>query len=124
MSRCIPLERWIGGATQRTAAGFRRHMQRGMSLLASVGSTAPFIGLFGTVWIICHTLAKLRVHAADLYQAMPQIAAGLVLTSLGLAVAVPALMGYNLLASRQGRILSDLRQFALEVWVALLAKGQ
>ncbi len=122
LSQHIALNLWIANATQCSVADMKRRMQRGTSLLASVASTAPFVGLFGTVWIMCQVLSKTEMHGiADVDQLAPRIAAGLVLTSLGLAVAVPARTGFNLLSGRQALALAELRQFSSEVHMAMLA---
>lgn len=122
LARHIPLEQWVAKATQRSVAGVRCRMQRGMNLLASIASIAPFVGLFGTVWVLCHVLAAAVIDGSiDLYEFAPRVAASLVLTGLGLLVAVPALMGFNLLSGRQTAVLLEARQFAAVAWTSLLA---
>ena len=93
-----------------------RRLQYGQVVLATVGATAPFVGLLGTVWGIYHALLGI----ADATQvSLPQIAApvgqALIMTAAGLAVAIPAVLGYNLLGRWIARIESQLEGFAFDV---------
>jgi biopolymer transport protein ExbB len=81
--------------------------------LASVGSTAPFVGLFGTVWGIYHALMGIGVSGqATLDQVAGPIGESLIMTALGLAVAIPAVLGYNALVRGNKSILTKLNRFA------------
>jgi biopolymer transport protein ExbB/TolQ len=82
---------------QTEAATLLRHLQSGLSLLATVGSTAPFIGLFGTVWGIMNSFTSIAVAKdTSLAVVAPGIAEALLATAVGLAAAIPAVIFYNL----------------------------
>lgn len=88
-------------------------MQTGLSVLASVGSTAPFVGLFGTVWGIYHALINMgSVGQATLDQVAGPVGESLIMTALGLAVAIPAVLGYNILLRSHKAMSAKLSQFA------------
>jgi biopolymer transport protein ExbB len=99
-----------------------RELESGLSVLASVGATAPFVGLFGTVWGIYHALAAIGASGqASLDRVAGPVGEALVMTALGIAVAVPAVLAYNFLlrANRDlGRALDgfaqDLHAFAVQ----------
>ena len=85
----------------------------GLTLLASIAASAPFIGLFGTVWGIYNTLMTLGSEQALGIQAIAvPIGEALVITALGLAVAIPALLAYNLLLRKSKKLQSELNHFA------------
>lgn len=100
-------------------------LENGMSLLATIGATAPFVGLFGTVWGVYHALLAIGARANDGPGSLAQIAGpvgeALIMTGLGLAVAIPAVMAYNLYTRRNRVITSQLDAFAgeLHTFVAL-----
>ncbi|MFA5582463.1 MAG: protein TolQ [Paracoccaceae bacterium] len=90
-------------------------MNRGLPLLATVGSTAPFIGLFGTVWGIKHAFEEIAVHqSTNLAVVAPGIAEALLATGLGLLAAIPAVVFYNKLSSDSERIVGSYDAFADE----------
>ena len=93
-----------------------RRLQFGQVVLATVGATAPFVGLLGTVWGIYQALLGIA-EASQV--SLPQIAApvgqALIMTAAGLAVAIPAVMGYNLLGRWIGRVESQLEGFAFDL---------
>lgn len=90
--------------------------QRGLPILASVGSTAPFVGLFGTVWGIYHALIGISVAGqASLDKVAGPVGEALVMTAFGLAVAIPAVLGYNALSRANRRQASHLQQFARQL---------
>ncbi|MGH8613385.1 MAG: MotA/TolQ/ExbB proton channel family protein [Gammaproteobacteria bacterium] len=94
-------------------AAERARLERGLTLLASVGSTAPFVGLFGTVWGIHHALVRIGVTGqATIDQVAGPVGEALIMTAIGLAVAVPAVLGYNALLRRNSLLLSKLQAFA------------
>jgi biopolymer transport protein ExbB len=77
---------------------FTARLQSGLAILASVGSTAPFIGLFGTVWGIYHALVAIGMSGqSSIDKVAGPIGEALIMTALGLAVAIPAVLGYNAL---------------------------
>ncbi|HSI52776.1 MAG TPA: MotA/TolQ/ExbB proton channel family protein, partial [Ramlibacter sp.] len=88
-------------------------LQAGLAVLASVGSTAPFVGLFGTVWGIYHALIAISAAGqATIDKVAGPIGESLVMTALGLAVAIPAVLGYNALVRGNKSILNKLNRFA------------
>ena len=91
-------------------------MENGLSLLATVGATAPFVGLFGTVWGVYHALVAIGMSGAGtLDKVAGPVGEALIMTGVGLAVAIPAVMGYNGLA-RSNRVLgARLDAFAFEL---------
>ena len=91
-------------------------LQWGQVLLASVGTLAPFVGLLGTVWGIHHALAMLAgSQSIGIDQLAGPVGEALVMTAAGLAVAIPAVLGYNLLGRSASRIEADLEGFAHDV---------
>ena len=87
--------------------------QSGLAVLASVGSTAPFVGLFGTVWGIYHALMGIgAAGSATIDKVAGPIGEALIMTALGLAVAIPAVLGYNALVRGNKSILTKLNRFA------------
>lgn len=87
--------------------------QAGMAVLASVGSTAPFVGLFGTVWGIYHALHVIGVSGqASLSQVAGPVGESLIMTAFGLFVAIPAVLGYNAIARRNKALMYKLGRFA------------
>ncbi|MDC8784991.1 MotA/TolQ/ExbB proton channel family protein [Roseateles koreensis] len=91
-------------------------MENGLTVLATVGSTAPFVGLFGTVWGVYHALVAIGLSGAGtLDKVAGPVGEALIMTGVGLAVAIPAVMGYNGLTRANRVILSKLDAFAYEV---------
>jgi biopolymer transport protein ExbB len=116
----------LGGAMGRSewmASGLRASidesaakMQSGMSILASVSSTAPFVGLFGTVWGIYHALVAIGLAGqASLDKVAGPVGEALIMTALGLAVAIPAALGYNALVRANKNIVSRLNRFGYDL---------
>jgi biopolymer transport protein TolQ len=90
-------------------------LERYMIFLASVGSTAPFIGLFGTVWGIMHSFSAIAaMHNTDLAVVAPGIAEALFATAIGLVAAIPATLAYNKLSNDLGRYAFRLEGFGSE----------
>jgi len=91
-------------------------MENGLAMLATVGATAPFVGLFGTVWGVYHALVAIGMSGAGtLDKVAGPVGEALIMTGLGLAVAIPAVMGYNWLTRSNRVILSKLDAFAYEL---------
>ena len=87
-------------------------LERGLTLLASVGSTAPFVGLFGTVWGIYHALLAIGISGqGTLDKVAGPVGEALIMTAIGLAVAIPAVLGYNALTRRNRIVLGRLDAF-------------
>lgn len=91
-------------------------LERGLSILASIGSTAPFVGLFGTVWGIYHALIAISLSGqGTLDKVAGPVGEALIMTAIGLAVAIPAVLGYNALIRRNRVVLSQLDAFGHEL---------
>jgi biopolymer transport protein ExbB len=104
---------WISRALRNSIDSTTGKLQTGLAVLASVGSTAPFVGLFGTVWGIYHALMKIGAAGqASIDQVAGPIGEALIMTALGLAVAIPAVLGYNALVRGNKHILAKLGRFA------------
>ncbi|MBX3609851.1 MAG: MotA/TolQ/ExbB proton channel family protein [Hydrogenophaga sp.] len=104
---------WIERSLRKSVDDFTARAQSGLSVLASVASTAPFVGLFGTVWGIYHAL--LGIGAAgqvSIDQVAGPIGEALIMTALGLLVAIPAVLGYNALVRGNKGVLHHLNRFA------------
>ena len=104
---------WIERCLRRTLDDHVAKAQSGLTVLASIASTAPFVGLFGTVWGIYHAL--LGIGAAgqvSIDQVASPIGEALIMTALGLLVAIPAVLGYNALVRGNKAILHKLNRFA------------
>ena len=102
----------LGSAIDESA----ERMQAGLSILASIGSTAPFVGLFGTVWGIYHALVGISVSGqANLSQVAGPVGEALIMTALGLAVAIPAVLAYNTLMRSNKKIINKLQHFARQL---------
>lgn len=103
-------------ALREALHGVLARLQRGQVLLATVASTAPFVGLLGTVWGIYHALVGLTGQAQiGLEQVSGPVGEALVMTAAGLMVAIPAVLGYNVLGRALGRIEADLEGFAFDL---------
>ena len=104
---------WISRALRNSIDQATTRLQSGLAILASVGSTAPFVGLFGTVWGIYHALMSIgSAGQASIDQVAGPIGEALIMTALGLAVAIPAVLGYNALVRGNKAILAKLGRFA------------
>jgi len=107
-------------------SAINREMERletGLTFLATVGSTAPFVGLFGTVWGIFHALVRIGATGeTSLDQVAGPVGEALIMTALGLAVAVPAVLGYNLLVRNNRVIIASFHAFAEDL-LAYLTTG-
>ena len=89
---------WVTRTLRNTLDEFTARLQSGLAVLASVGSTAPFVGLFGTVWGIYHALLAIGdAGQASIDKVAGPIGKSLIMTALSLAVAIPAVLGYNAL---------------------------
>ena len=104
---------WVTRCLRNCIDEFTARLQSGLAILASVGSTAPFIGLFGTVWGIYHALVAIGASGqSTIDKVAGPIGEALIMTALGLAVAIPAVLGYNALVRGNKSILSSLNSFA------------
>jgi biopolymer transport protein ExbB len=113
---------WISMSVDRAVGMINSRMQDGLAFLATVGSTAPFVGLFGTVWGIYHALTAIGISGnASIDKVAGPVGEALIMTAFGLAVAVPAVMGYNWLIRRNKSVMEDVRTFSGDVHNVLLA---
>ncbi|MEY4736856.1 MAG: hypothetical protein RL302_1175 [Pseudomonadota bacterium] len=104
---------WISRSLRNSIDDSTARLQGGLAILASVGSTAPFVGLFGTVWGIYHALMGIGAAGqATIDKVAGPIGEALIMTALGLAVAIPAVLGYNALVRGNKAILTKLNRFA------------
>ena len=104
---------WVTRSLRNTIDEFTARLQSGLAILASVGSTAPVIGLFGTVWGIYHALVAIGTSGqSTIDKVAGPIGEALIMTALGLAVAIPAVLGYNALVRGNKSILIKLNSFA------------
>src|SRR5262245_26673034 len=118
----IDLHEWISQSLQRALDGITNYLQGGLPLLATVGSTAPFVGLFGTVWGILNALISIGVAGqASIDRVAGPVGEALIMTAIGLAVAVPAVLGYNILLRRNKIVIEKLKYFATDLHAYLLS---
>jgi biopolymer transport protein ExbB len=104
---------WLTRTLRNSIDEATARLQSGLAVLASVGSTAPFIGLFGTVWGIYHALLSISTAGqATIDKVAGPIGEALIMTALGLAVAIPAVLGYNALVRGNKGVLFKLNRFA------------
>ena len=104
---------WVTRSLRNSIDDTTARLQSGLAVLASVGSTAPFVGLFGTVWGIYHALLGIgSAGQATIDQVAGPVGEALIMTALGLAVAIPAVLGYNALVRGNKAILHQLNSFA------------
>jgi biopolymer transport protein ExbB len=100
-------------------------LQNGLAVLATVGSTAPFVGLFGTVWGIYHALVKIGMSGqASIDKVAGPVGEALIMTAIGLAVAVPAVLGYNWLVRRNKAAMDEVNAFGADLHAVLLASDK
>jgi biopolymer transport protein ExbB len=120
----IDLNTWVTMSVQRSVDNINNRLQDGLAFLATVGSTAPFVGLFGTVWGIYHALTAIGIAGqASIDKVAGPVGEALIMTALGLAVAVPAVMGYNWLVRRNKVLMETVRAFGSDVHAVLLGKS-
>ena len=112
---------WVGLSVQRSVDAIGNRLQNGLAFLATVGSTAPFVGHFGTVWGIYHALTAIGVAGqASIDKVAGPVGEALIMTAFGLAVAVPAVLGYNWLVRRNKVAMEAVRNFGGELQVLLV----
>lgn len=118
----IDLNTWVTLSVQRVVEQIVSRLQGGLAVLATVGSTAPFVGLFGTVWGIYHALIAIGIAGqASIDKVAGPVGEALIMTALGLATAVPAVFGYNWLVRRNKLAVEKLRGFANDLHSVLLS---
>jgi biopolymer transport protein ExbB len=118
----IDLSTWVTMQIQRAVDKVQSRLQDGLSFLATVGSTAPFIGLFGTVWGIYNALTNIGMTGnASIDKVAGPVGEALIMTAFGLFVAVPAVLGYNWLVRRNKTAMEDVRSFSADVHSVLIS---
>lgn len=118
----IDLSTWVTMQIQRAVDRVQSRLQDGLSFLATVGSTSPFIGLFGTVWGIYNALTAIGMSGnASIDKVAGPVGEALIMTAFGLFVAVPAVLGYNWLVRRNKSVMEDVRSFSADVHSVLIS---
>ena len=118
----IDLHEWITMSLQRSVEQVSTDMSKGLGLLATVGSSAPFVGLFGTVWGVMNALVAIGLAGqASIGKVAGPVGSALIMTALGLAAAVPAVWGYNWLLGRNKMLQDALRNFASDLHAYLVS---
>ena len=112
---------WVTTSVQRAIDDVQSRLQDGLAFLATVGSTAPFVGLFGTVWGIYHALTAIGIAGqASIDKVAGPVGEALIMTAIGLAVAVPAVLGYNWLVRRNKVTMEAVRSFGSDLHGVLM----
>jgi biopolymer transport protein ExbB len=121
----VNLNDWVTMSIQRAIENVQSRLQDGLAFLATVGSTAPFVGLFGTVWGIYHALTAIGIAGqASIDKVAGPVGEALIMTALGLAVAVPAVLGYNWLIRRNKAAMDQIRGFGADLHAVLLSTAR
>jgi len=120
----VDMNEWITMSIQRAIDNVHSRTQDGLAFLATVGSTAPFVGLFGTVWGIYHALTAIGIAGqASIDKVAGPVGEALIMTAFGLAVAVPAVLGYNWLIRRNKTAMDYVRGFGADLHAVLLSNA-
>jgi biopolymer transport protein ExbB len=118
----VDMNEWITMSIQRAIDNVQSRSQDGLAFLATVGSTAPFVGLFGTVWGIVNALTQIGIAGqASIDKVAGPVGEALIMTAIGLAVAVPAVLGYNWLVRRNKTAMDNVRSFGADLHAVLLS---
>jgi biopolymer transport protein ExbB len=118
----VDLNTWVAQSIERAVAAVHSRTQEGLAVLATVGSTAPFVGLFGTVWGIYNALVRIGASGqASIDKVAGPVGEALIMTAIGLAVAVPAVLGYNWLVRRNKVAMDTVRAFGSDLHTVVLA---
>jgi biopolymer transport protein ExbB len=121
----VGMSDWIGMQISHQLEDANANLQGGVAFLGSVGSVSPFVGLFGTVWGILQALIAIGVAGqASIDKVAGPVGEALIMTALGLACAVPAVLLYNYLVRRNKVIVEKLRSFAGDLQTYLVSKGK
>jgi len=116
---------WLHGSLARSEALINGRLAGGLSFLATVGATSPFVGLFGTVVGIYRALIAIGVAgSASIDKVAGPVGESLIMTALGLLVAVPAVLSYNYLQARNKGIAESLSAFSTSILANISSKGQ
>ena len=118
----IDMHEWVTMSLQRSVDQVNSQMQKGLGFLATVGSSAPFVGLFGTVWGVMNALIAIGLAGqASIDKVAGPVGGALIMTAMGLFVAVPAVWGYNWLLGRNKVLQDALRNFAGDLHAYLVS---
>jgi len=118
----IDLNSWVTMSIQRSVDKVQSRLGEGLTFLATVGSTAPFIGLFGTVMGIYHALVAIgSTGNSSIDKVAGPVGAALIMTAIGLAVAVPAVLGYNYLLRRNKSAMEEVNAFGADLHSVVLS---
>jgi len=113
-------DEFVARAMRRVISRETARLESGLSVLASVGSVAPFVGLFGTVWGIYHALASISASGqATLDKVSGPVGEALIMTAFGLAVAIPAVLAYNALVRSNRNLVGQFENFAHDLHILL-----
>lgn len=122
LTQHIDRNTWVTMSIQRSVDNVQSRLQDGLALLGTVGSTAPFVGLFGTVWGILHALTAIGVAGqASIDKVAGPVGEALLMTAIGLAVAVPAVLAYNWLVRRNKSSMEKVRAFSSDLHSVLMS---
>jgi biopolymer transport protein ExbB len=120
----VDMNTWVSMSIQRAIDNVQSRTQDGLAFLATVGSTAPFVGLFGTVWGVYHALTAIGIAGqASIDKVAGPVGEALIMTAIGLAVAVPAVLGYNWLIRRNKAAMDRVRGFGADLHAVLLSSA-
>jgi len=118
----IDLHTWVGLSIQRAVEQIVSNLQSGLAVLATVGSTAPFVGLLGTVWGIYNALTAIGIAGqASIDKVAGPVGEALITTAIGLFAAVPAVIGYNWLVRRNKLCVESVRTFSADLHNVILS---
>jgi biopolymer transport protein ExbB len=124
MTDAMEAHDWLHGSLSRSEASVNARLASGLPFLATVGATAPFIGLFGTVVGIYRALIAIGIAgSASIDKVAGPVGEALIMTALGLLVAVPAVLAYNYLQARNKRIAEELESFSTDVMANINSRG-
>jgi biopolymer transport protein ExbB len=116
----VSRDEFIARAMNRSISEENAHLEKGLTVLASVGSVSPFVGLFGTVWGIYHALASISQSGqATLDKVAGPVGEALIMTAFGLAVAIPAVLAYNMLVRGNRNLIVQIEHFGDELHTLL-----
>ncbi|WP_407276705.1 MotA/TolQ/ExbB proton channel family protein [Halothiobacillus sp. DCM-1] len=112
----LPLSEWLSLSLTREIDDIQEFVRQGMTMMASIGAVAPFIGLFGTVWGIYHALENIgQTGSASLATIAGPVGESLIMTAFGLAVAIPAVLAYNIINRQNRQLMGRIQQFAQQL---------
>jgi biopolymer transport protein ExbB len=118
----IDMNEWVTMSVQRSVDQVNSNMSKGLGSLATIGSTAPFVGLFGTVWGVMNALIAIGLAGqASIDKVAGPVGGALIMTALGLFAAVPAVWGYNWLLGRNKVLQDAIRNFAGDLHAYLVS---